>query len=275
MTALLFAWAASAANEDLTLSGMTDFQGQRVTDDLSDDYQQLVAELGTVIANRPVYPAKTLGASGFDISFTNTFAFVTGSNADGTPGPWMRANDDDDVGGYLFVPQVSARKGLPLSMEVGLSASWLGNSHSGMFGGWARIGLVEGYKPAPDVALHLGYAGLVGNDELEVGTFDIGATVGSSFPFGSFPGINNAVWQPLADATIVVVRASPVISDELAGEIGAVPIGTQDGNSIAAIIQPQFTGGFQLVNGTVLFRVMGTFSPKTIPLATIGMGFTY
>lgn len=275
MYALLFAWAAEAAPEDITLKGMTDFQGQHVTGDLSGDYLQLVAELGTMIANRPLYPAKTLGASGFDVSFTNTFAFVTAQNPDGSPGPWMRANIDDDVGSYYFIPQVSVRKGLPLSTEVGMSAAWLGLTHSGTFGGWARVGLVEGYKPIPDVSLHFGYAGFVGNDELEVGSMDMGVSLGSSYAFGSFPGINNAVWQPIADATIVVVHARPTIPAATAAEIGAIAVGTQDQQSVAALFEPQFTGGFQLVNGTVLFRLMGTFAPKTIPMATIGMGFTY
>ena len=114
MHALLFALAALAAPEDITLKGMTDFQGQHVTGDLSGDYLQLVGDLGTMIANRPLYPAKTLGASGFEVSFTNTFAFVPSLTVDGLPSGWMRANVDDDVGSYYFIPQVSVRKGLPL-----------------------------------------------------------------------------------------------------------------------------------------------------------------
>ncbi len=277
MTALTYALAAYAVNDDLTVSGMVDHGGQRVTVDMSDDYQQLIRELGTMVSNKPLYPTKTLGASGFDLSFSNTFAFISQTGADGGPGPWQRADVDEDIANsYLFVPQVSARKGLPLSMELGASGGWIGVSHQGVFGGWGRIGLIEGYKPYPDISLHFGYAGFVGNDEIELGAADAGVTFGSGFAFGSFPGINNAVFQPLLDASIVRIAAYPSISDSVAQATGALPIGaSRHDNSLPAIWQPQFSGGFQLVNGTVLFRAIGSYAPGSIASLTLGMGWQY
>lgn len=274
MFATWFALAAHAANEDLTISGMAEHGGQNVTIDLQPVYLDLIGELGSVVANKPLYPAKTLGASGFDLSLSNTFAFITDDYSDGTPGPWSRANVDEDVAnGYAFVPQISVRKGLPLSLEVGATAGWIGLSHSGTFGAFARGAFVEGHKPWPDLSAHIGYAGFVGNDELELAALDMGATFGSSFAFGSFPGIHNAVWQPYLDVSIVHVRAFPSV--DAADAPFAVPLGTQDGDSIAGLWQPQYAAGFQLVNGTVLFRVLGTWSPQTIASLTLGMGWTY
>lgn len=269
---LLIAPSALAGPDDVTLSAMTEHRGERVVADLSDDYKTLVRELGIAVANKPLAPAETLGAYGFDLSFANTFAFISVENDDGTPTPWQRAVEDEDPGSYLFVPQVSARKGLPMSFEVGMSAGWLGLTRQGTFGGWGRLGVVEGYKPWPDVSVHAGYSGYVGNDELELGVMDLGVTLGSTFPFGSFPGINNAQFSPYIDYTTLRISAHPLLDEETAAAVGAVPI---SGDGESAMVVPQIGGGFQVTNGTVLFRLIGTWSPNSLATATIGMGFTY
>lgn len=271
--AWMFAISALAAPEDISLSGMAEHGGQHVSSDISADYQQLIRELGVIVSNKPLAPAGTLGASGFDLSFSNTFAFITATRSDGTPSPWERAQDDENPNGYSFIPTLSARKGLPLSIEVGANATWIGLTRTGTFGGFGRVALVEGYKPWPDVSLEIGYSGYVGDDELELGVMNAGVNLGSSFAFGSLPGVHNAQWKPFLNASVLRISASPLIDATIADDIGAVRIGSVDGDP--AIIMPRFAGGFTLVNGTALFRVVGTWAPKGIATATVGMGVSY
>ncbi len=271
---LLLAPAAIASPEDLTLSGMQEHGGQKVVTSLDEDWRSLVKELGIVVANKPTNPGETLGAYGFELSATNTFAFISAESEDG-PTPWQRATPDEDPGAYLAIPQLTARKGLPLSLEVGATAGWIGLTRQGVFGGFGRLGIVEGYKPWPDLSVQLGYSGYVANDEIELGVLDLGVTLGSQFAFGSFPGINNAQFHPYVTFQSLRVSAAPV-DDEVAAALGLTPIG-RAGNAEAdpAMVIPQLAAGFVVVNGTVHFKLVGTWSPGSIATVTIGMGFTY
>src|SRR5437868_6464644 len=90
------AWAQP---EDLSLSSLQTWQGQRVLTGQHETYLQLLRELGTVVANHPLQPAETLGANGFDLSAANTFEFVI-PEKDGSTSPWARANADGQVNSW-------------------------------------------------------------------------------------------------------------------------------------------------------------------------------
>ena len=262
LTLLLPGLAQAAWPNDITLSKMTEHGGLRVvdTDLLGADYQTLVAELGTAIANKPLAPAETLGASGFDFSFSNSFVFVLAHRNDGTPSPWERAHENEDPSAYLLVPTISARKGLPFSLEAGANLSWIAMSRNGSFGGYGRLSIVEGYKPAPDLTIQIGYAGYVGNDEIEVGVMDMGVTLGSTFAFGTFPGINSSQFSPYLNFTLLRITAAPLIDEAMATKISAAAISGKD-----AITLPQVAGGFQITNGTFLMRILGAWAPTPAP----------
>jgi hypothetical protein len=273
--ALLLPSLAQAQPEDLSLSSMQTWHDERVIADLHPDYLQLVRELGTVVANKPFAPPETLGAYGFDFEAANTFVFTT-PGADGAPNVWEEANVDEQTGAFQVMPQVTARKGLPMSLEIGGNAGWMGFSHQGTFGGFGRVGLVEGYKPWPDVTVQVGYSGYVGNDELELGVLDLGVELGSSYAFGSLPGINNAQFAPYLSYQYLTVHAAPVLDPAVAAAVGATSVGrSSDPASEKAIGIHQVGAGFQVTNGTVLLRLIGTWAPDSVAQASIGMGFTY
>jgi hypothetical protein len=270
---LLLARSALAAPEDVTLEGMLEHDGEKVVTWLGDDWTTLVRELGIVVANKPITPGETLGANGFELSATNTFAFISVEGEDG-PTAWERATPDEDPGAYLFVPQLTMRKGLPMSFEIGATGGWVGLSRQGTFGGFARLGVVEGYKPWPDLSVQVGYSGYVANDELELGVMDLGVTLGSQFPFGSFPGINNAQFHPYVTFQSLRVSAAPV-DEDVATALGIKAVGRGSDDADPALVLPQIGGGFVVVNGTVHFKLVGTWVPGSIATATVGMGFTY
>jgi hypothetical protein len=105
----------------------------------------------------------------------NTFAFVRTGTTDGLhPTGWDLASESEDPQNFLYIPWIQVRKGLPASLEIGANAGWIGATSTGVLGVYGRWSVVEGYRRIPDVALQLGYAGYIGNDELELGIVEIG-----------------------------------------------------------------------------------------------------
>lgn len=279
---LLVSPARAGWPEDVSLSSMTEHEGIRQVDSeaLGLAYATVVRELGIAIANKPLAPAETLGASGFEFAIHNTLAFNSTRSPDGVePSPWSRVTPDEDPGAFMFLPTFSARKGLPFSLEVGGNMTWIGMTRTGAFSAYARGSVVEGYKPWPDLTFQLGYSGYVGNPELELGVLDAGVTLGSTFAFGSFPGIRSAQFSPYVNYTLYVISAAPILDAETEEAVGAVQYKGSTPNdaegTVPALIAHQFTAGFQITNGTFLIRILGSWGPASMPTVTAGLGFSY
>lgn len=272
----MFASMALAAwPQDPSLSGMLEHDGVRVVDGavLADDYAQLIAEIGTTVANKQILPASTTGVSGFEFAVHNTFVFTDAIEREREISPWDRAVHTEDAESYLFVPTFSARKGLPLSTEIGGSIGWIGLTRTGIASAFGRIALIEGYKPWPDLTLQLGYSGYIGNDELELGVLDMGVTLGTRLETGS-GGMNTGRFEPFANFSILRVTAAPTIDERTATAIGAVSFRKKIGAQ-PPIALPQIAAGFQVTSGNVHFRLAGSWAWKTVPTGTAGMGLTF
>lgn len=270
--------AHAAYPNDISLSGMTEHAGAPVAQPIQEEYFDLLRELATAISTRPSLPTRTLGAYGFDLSWGATVAGISASGSAEDPSVWQRAHPDEDPPPVMSLPYLGVRKGLPYSLEVGSSLAWLGGSRQLALTGYARLGIVEGYQPLPDLSIRLGYTGYIGNDELEMGVLDIGLSIGTTMPFGSFPGGRNATFSPFFDYTTLRVRAAPVLDEAVAEQIGALPVSASRNAGTEyqpAMIVPQFGGGFQLQTGITFFRLAVAWAPTTIPTATAGMGLTW
>ncbi|TNE84396.1 MAG: hypothetical protein EP330_29725 [Deltaproteobacteria bacterium] len=274
--------ALAAFPEDVVLSEMVDYRGVTVAEgSLTEEYKALIMELGTSVANQAVNPAETVGAFGFDVGIVNTFAFINSRTKDGQPSAWERAHADENPNTYLFTPGLQIRKGLPMSFEVGARGGWVGNSRQGVFSGFGRWAVVEGYKPAPDISLHAGYAAYLGNPELDLGVWDMGATMGGTWAFGSYPGINQAQISLFADFSLLRISAVHRLDAATASRIGAEnyysgPSTAPDADSYQpGISVPRVSAGLQVTNGNAHFRLTGGWVPSTIPTLNVGMGFTY
>lgn len=282
---LLCTVALAAFPEDPSLSAMTEHDGVRVVDSgmLNAEYTQLVAEIGTVVANQAVLPASTTGTYGFEFSATTTFVITDGRSRDGAEigangqqiSPWDRAVPDEDAEPYLFVPTFHARKGLPLSTEIGGSVGWVGLTRTGMASIYGRVAIVEGYKPIPDITLQLGYAGYLGNEELELGVVDMGVTIGTQLPIGAAPKLNTGRFEPWANFTLLRVSAVPTADVATLEALAAQSFRGSDPNGSKPIAIPRIAGGFQITSGNVHFRLSASWAWKTLPAATAGMGFTF
>ena len=270
--------AEAAWPEDVVLSEMTEFDGEIILDEelLGAAYRQLVMEMGTVVANKPTMPAETLGANGFAFDAGTSFVMTEAIDRKGEPSPWDRTHVDEDAGPYKVVPTFTARKGLPLSTEVGLTAGWIGGSTAGMLSGYGRVAVFEGYKPIPDVSLQLGYGGLVGNDELDVSTLDLGVTLGSTYAVGHLPGVNNGQISPWLNFTTMRVSANAVLDEETSQAIGAVRFQRSETEEFQApIVVPRFGFGAQFTSSGVFLRLSASWAPATVPELSTGLGFTF
>lgn len=295
--------AFAAFPQDVSLVAMDDYDGVSTVALSSDDYvaegyRIMAKELGTAIANKPMAPGETLGVNGFQVGLANTFAFIRTGTLDGTNVTgWdlaMTDNDpdtDDDPQPYLFIPQLQLRKGLPLSLEVGANFGWIGLSNTGVFGGYGRWAVMEGYRKLPDLTFQLGYAGYVGNDELELGVMDASATVGYSLPFGVTQGIHQAVFSPYVAFGINSIHAAPRADLSRTGLDDPLDPGDPDGparidevsgasSADPAVYDKSFApftlgGGFRIVNGDFAFTLAGSYSPSLIATVNFSFGFVY
>lgn len=285
---LLATTALAAFPEQVSLLAMDDYKGastQPTTRDAADDYvitgyQQMVRELGTAIANKPMAPGETLGLNGFHIGVATTVAFIdTATDANGNPSGWTLADPEEDPSPVMFIPWVQVRKGLPLSLEVGANFGWIGMSQTGVVGAYGRFAPLEGYHYLPDVALQVGYAGYVGNDELEVGTLDLSATIGYSLKFGSVAGVHDSQFSPFVSLGVNEIHGAPRadlshtdLTDRLTEVDGTDSNSAFFDDSYAPF---QLGGGFRIRHGDFSATVGATWSPDIIPTVNFGMGYTH
>ncbi|MGC6494248.1 MAG: hypothetical protein ACON5B_15550 [Myxococcota bacterium] len=271
--------AEAAWPDDISLSSMPTYEGNRVlsTSTLSEAYTTLVRELGASIGSRALGPASTLGA-GTEVSLTHQVGFISSRIPDG-PSAWQRAHVDNDPSLVLWQPGIMVRKGLPFSLEVGMAGTWVGLSRQGTFGGWVRAALVEGYKPFPDVSVHGGYTGYIGNNELELGVARLGASLGSDFALGGQPGVRSVVLSPFVDVSLLWVSAAPILDDATQASIGAIPYGGRgDRGQVTPekpLLMPQVSGGMQVVAGKMLLRIAGGYTPGTLATVDTAVGLTF
>lgn len=276
-TAAFAAWP-----EDVNIAGMTDQGGipQVNTAVLAEDYKQIIKELGVAVGSRVALPANTLGARGFELSLDSTFNFHIFNGAEEGVSPWSRVHTAEDPGQFLYQPGLTVRKGLPFSIEVGMGGRWIGQSRQGVVTGFARVALVEGYHPYPDVTVHIGGSGYVGNAQLEMGVFDAGITLGTRAALGPAKGAKATALSPFVDVTLMVISSAPKIDAATRAQIGAMAYGNRDTdtdptNNAKAIAVPSFNGGLQFDAGALIFRVTGGYALNAAPWAGASVGFHY
>lgn len=280
--ALLLSSAHAAWPEDVNLAGMVDQGGVNIVDQavLTEAYGTVIRELGASVGTRVTLPARTLGATGFELSLDTSMTFLSGGGDADDPRPWDRVNTAESASSQMFQPGIMIRKGLPMSLEVGFGGRWVGMSRQGVLTGFVRAALVEGYKPWPDINLHMGGSGYIGNDQLELGVFDVGLTIGTTAPLGPSGGARIAKLSPYADVTLMVVSAAPKLDDDTRDAIGATAFGRRDTdqdptNNGKALSIPNFSGGLQLEAGTFMIRLTGGYTLKAVPWVGASVGFSY
>lgn len=218
---MLSSVAVVAAPYDIQLRGL----GRPETrDSLSDPaikrFRYLVNELGTVIAPRVLAPADTLGMSGFEFTMVSTFADISESEDwwTGQPGSPVFQGVNADGRGLpraMFVPSVHIRKGLPYSVEVGVTGSYLAYSSMFSLGAEIKTAIYESYyRWVPALGARLAFGTLFGTPELTLTTAE--ADILASLPIG----IGGVVQlNPYVGGGVMVVDATSGLIDETPWEV--------------------------------------------------------
>lgn len=163
-------------------------------DDLFDG---LALDLARAMSPNVLYPAETLGWSGFFMGLEASLTVIDANathwrcgieNASGSQ--YGGGNGECDswevADGAIFVPAVHVRKGLPYSIEIGFQIQYMANSELVAIGGEVRWAPFEGYRDGwagylPDVGLAFTGSYLMGSNELVLG--QLGANASISYPF--------------------------------------------------------------------------------------------
>jgi hypothetical protein len=192
VVALAAPGAAMARPLDISLRGLgrPDLDPACATDSLGCPttlrLRGLSAELAMALAPRVLQPAETLGVAGFELSAATTLSSIS-NKADywqGQPGAPI-IEPGNTVPSMLVVPTVHLRKGLPLSTELGVEASYLAQSQLFMLGAELKVALHEQFiEYLPAVALRIAAARLFGSTELEMLTFEADGMISYAFGIG-------------------------------------------------------------------------------------------
>jgi hypothetical protein len=261
--------------DDIMLSQLGTWQGESYdqTDIIQDAYARVVQQTGMAIANTPLGAAETLGMNGFDVALTSSVSFLE-ANAGSA---WQRVHSESDPSRAMWIPSLTVRKGLPLSFEAGAQLGYVAFSRQTRFGGWGRVGLLEGYKKLPDVTLQVGYAGYVGNPELALGTMDTSLVIGKTWAFGLLDGINTASASPYIGVGQYRIRATPRIDEGLLEDFGIAAVSGFSGSEdfaegyspIAIHLGTRFlSGDFQVLLGS-------SIAPSVGASVSAGLGYVY
>lgn len=224
---------AAAGDNDIILTRFGDFdisnpnrpEGENANGTVSKNnpaFENLVTDLGQVIAPKFGSPAQTLGQAGFAVQFLPSISFI-----DEGAEHWrlaMEGNEvprengqiqsgDNIVGnnppGVLFTPTVRIRKGLPYSFEFGGSFSHIAGSNMFTVGSQLQWALNEGFQYFPDVSVRGTVNTLLGSRDLSLMTaggditvsrdFDIGGVM-SVAPYAGYQRLWTIGWSRLLNA---------------------------------------------------------------------------
>ncbi len=274
LTALGMGMALAAYPNDVTFSTLEGSSDAAVA---YQAYYDVVLELGAAVAHKPLAPAATGGVNGFELSMGHSVTFIDSQGDGETPSGWERLHEDGTPDLALWIPRLEARKGLPASLEVSLEVGVVALSRQSVVGGHVRWAPMEGYRPLPDLILHGGYTGYTGNDELELGVMDLGATLGYSMPFGATGNINTACFSPFVGATRLTVHASPGLSEEEMLALNLAPVSgfRTSGYYDASLNFWQLHGGFHLQSGGLSFQISGAYALDVAASLNLGLGLVF
>jgi len=180
--------SALANPYDISLRGLGRPLDPNSEDDMANRrFRFLANELTMALAPRPLAPAETLGMDGFDVSLASTVTPISSQSRywrgqAGTP-----VFEGVALGGGMpqvfWTPTAHIRKGLPMSMEIGITGSYLAWSEMFMLGVEYKICWQEAFwRWAPALATRLAFSRLFGTSELSVIAGE--ADVLASLPIG-------------------------------------------------------------------------------------------
>jgi hypothetical protein len=190
--AALISWlgvpgAAQANPYDISLRGVGRPLSESLDDRAVKRYRFLSNELTMAMAPRPLAPAETLGMDGFEIAVSSTLTSLSWGSRywQGQPGNpvFEGVAHGGGVPKLFWTPSVHLRKGLPLSMEIGLQGTYLAYSEMFNLGVEYKIAWHEAFfRWLPALSTRIAFSRLFGNSDISVITGE--ADLLTSLPIG-------------------------------------------------------------------------------------------
>ncbi len=206
LVVLLAAPASAAGFDDITLDRLDSVEPAR----RQARFNHVVRELAMGATPAPNHAVAALGLYEFEAGLETRLAFIHTGPADGeATSPWQDVVEDGDPAPVLFSPGLVLRKGLPYGIEVGGRANWLLLTRQFVISGYGRAVSFGGWSKVPDVAIQWGYTGYVGNDQLELGVFDLDVTIGYSFRLAGTATRRGVTLSPYGGYTFLLADAAP------------------------------------------------------------------
>lgn len=203
-------------------------------------FRSLSKELGIALAYRNAAPPHPLGVTGFDAGIEVEAVDISKESAF-----WKKAFNQD-APGYLVLPKLRVRKGLPFGIDVGAMYSNVGNTNVQLYGAEVGMALLEGGVATPALGVRATYTRLAGIKELDLQTVGVDASIGKGFLF----------LTPYAGAGYVWIDSTPK------GNLSTLGLKEEK------ISQPRFFAGLE-VKPLPLVRIVGEFEYALRPIYTL------
>ena len=229
-------------------------------------------ELAMTIAAPPNFAVAAMGVLEGELSFDNRVAFVHSAPAPGEgSSAWQDLTESGEPDQVAFVPTLTLRKGLPYSFEVAGRIGWYAGSRQFIVGGFGRWVPFGNWEKVPDVSLSLGYTGLVGNDQLEMGVFQLDLSVGYTFLMNRRATRPGTRFSPFGGYSFLQSHARPGVTvDALSPVTGWAGLAVPGVDPRASRYHRGFVG-MEVRAGSVSFRVgaNATFPRRSAVLAGV------
>lgn len=165
-------------------------------------FRQLSEHLGAASHYKGVTPAEPLGIIGFDVGVGLSSTPIDESLFD-------TASSGDFGAPSLFVPRVSAHKGLPFGIDIGAFAGVVPKSDLRLLGAEVRYAILEGGVATPAVAVRASYSKGLGLDALDIDNAGLELTVSKGFvmftPYGGVGFVHSNVSPDDSDPDVAAL----------------------------------------------------------------------
>ncbi|PLX92594.1 MAG: hypothetical protein C0621_09160 [Desulfuromonas sp.] len=208
----------------------------------NDTFKTVVREAGLLSAYRGVAPAEPQGLTGFDVGVELSLVELDSK--------WDQVFLGGDTPGYLPVPRVHVRKGLPFGLDVGVSLTQIPESDMQVIGGELQYAILEGTTATPALSIRGSYSTVNGIDDLDLETYAADAVISKGI----------LMFTPYAGVGIVQ------IDGEYTGGTNAA-IGSED------FTETRVFAGVQMAIALLRLTVDAEFSQTPIYTAKLSLGW--